>query len=207
MKQAFSLLFLLISVLTFGQLKVKDNAPLTTKNLRAINDTLYNLNDFKKEKGLVVIFSCNSCPFVVGSDDFPGWEKQYNALHETAQLNQIGMVLVNSNEGKRAQADSFDEMLKHAQEMKYTLPYLLDENSELADAFGARTTPHVYFFDENFTLIYTGSIDNTWDNSRKADESYLYNAMVLKGAQKKIKTHTTEPKGCGIKRISSTQKH
>ena len=77
----------------------------------------------------------------------------------------------------------------------------------LADAFGARTTPHVYFFDQTFKLIYTGSIDNSWDKGRKSDEPYLFNAIKAQGKGKKIKPNTTEPKGCGIKRVTTTPKN
>jgi hypothetical protein len=115
---------------------------------------------------------------------------------------------VNSNEGKRAQADSYEEMIKHAKEQNYTMPYVVDEKAALADAFGARTTPHVYFFDQTFKLIYTGSIDNSWDKGRKSDEPYLFNAIKAQGKGKKIKPNTTEPKGCGIKRrVTNTPKN
>ena len=84
---------------------------------------------------------------------------------------------------------------------------MVDEKAALADAFGARTTPHVYFFDQSLTLLYTGSIDNSWDNGRKSDQSYLFNAIQAQGKGKKIKTTTTEPKGCGIKRIVTPPKN
>ena len=66
-----------------------------------------SLKDIKKENGLIVIFSCNTCPFVVGTEDFPGWENQYNPLYNMALKANIGFVLVNSNQGKRAGVDSF----------------------------------------------------------------------------------------------------
>jgi thioredoxin-related protein len=161
-----------------------------------------SLKDIKKENGLIVIFSCNTCPFVVGTEDFPGWENQYNPLYNMALKANIGFVLVNSNEGKRAGVDSFEEMKSHAKAMAYQMPYLMDENSELANAMEAKTTPHVFFFDKNNKLIYAGSIDNIWDNKRKKDEQYLSMAIqsVLNG--KKVKLNFTAPKGCSIKRVS-----
>ena len=73
-----------------------------------------NIRLESKEKGVIVVFSCNTCPFVVGSSYFPGWENQYNALYTLAQNNDIGFVLINSNEAKRDGVDSFEEMTKHA---------------------------------------------------------------------------------------------
>jgi peroxiredoxin len=207
MKNCFFFLFLLSLFNGSAQLSVKDKAPLRNHALMNIDETTLTLSQAVKKNGLIVIFSCNSCPFVVGSDDFPGWEKQYDSLYKAAQANEIGFILVNSNEGKRNQADSFEEMKKHAQEKTYAMPYLLDTESQLADAFGAKTTPHVYFFDEELNLIYTGSIDNTWDKSRKEDVPYLFNAIRAKGNDKKIKPNTTEPKGCGIKRVKTPIKN
>ncbi|MFM7595735.1 MAG: redoxin family protein [Flavobacteriales bacterium] len=201
MKLLFSAVLTAITFSGLAQLRIKDKAPMQQIEMKSVNGSMYTLNSLKKDKGLVVIFSCNSCPFVVGSDDFPGWEKQYDSLYNEALINNIGFVLVNSNEGKRTQADSYEEMIKHAKEQNYTMPYVVDEQSALANAFGAKTTPHVYFFDQTLSLIYTGSIDNSWDKGRKNDQSYLFNAIRAQGKGKKIKPNTTEPKGCGIKRV------
>ena len=112
-----------------------------------------NIRLESKENGVIVVFSCNTCPFVVGSSYFPGWENQYNALHSMAQNNDIGFVLINSNEAKRDGVDSFEEMKKHAKKNNYLMSYLLDENSKLANFLKAKTTPHVFFFDANFRSI------------------------------------------------------
>jgi len=200
-------LFLTITLSSLAQLRIKDKAPMQQIDMKSVNGSMYNLNSLKKDKGLIVIFSCNSCPFVVGSDDFPGWEKQYDSLYNEAISNNIGFVLVNSNEGKRTQADSYEEMIKHAKEQNYTMPYVVDEKAALANAFGAKTTPHVYFFDQTLSLIYTGSIDNSWDKGRKSDQFYLFDAIKAQGKGKKIKPNTTEPKGCGIKRVVTPPKN
>lgn len=207
MKLLFSAVFFLFMWHGFAQLRVKDKAPMQQIDMKSVNGSMYSLNSLKKDKGLIVIFSCNSCPFVVGSDDFPGWEMQYDSLYQEALANNIGFVLVNSNEGKRAQVDSYEEMIKHAKEQNYAMPYVLDEQAALANAFGAKTTPHVYFFDQKLTLIYTGSIDNSWDKGRKTDQTYLFNAIKAQVKGKKIKPNTTEPKGCGIKRVVTPPKN
>lgn len=196
----FLLLFLLTNSTVSGQLKLKDKAPLSDKLLISANTENTSLIGQLKMNGLIVIFSCNTCPFVVGSENFPGWELQYNELYDQATKNNIGLLILNSNEGKRAGDDSFIEMKKHAEEKKYNMPYLMDENSALANAFGAKTTPHVYFFNEKMNLIYMGSIDNSWDKNRSKTIPYLMNAMLAQSKNTKIKVKDTPPKGCSIKR-------
>lgn len=190
----------IVSSLAFGQVKLKEKAPLTDVKMKNVQGGELSLNDAKKEKGLIVVFSCNTCPFVVGTPDFPGWERQYNELNELATKNNIGFVLVNSNEAKREDADSFDAMVEHAKEKQYTMPYLVDVNSQLANALKAVTTPHIYMFNANMELVYVGSIDNIWDSKRKSDEAYLKNAIQALAEGKKIKPANTAAKGCGIKR-------
>ena len=153
-----------------------------------------------KQNGLIVVFSCNTCPFVVGSKHFPGWEKQYNDLFDTSMKNKIGFVLINSNEAKRQDADAFEKMQSHAQENNYKMAYLLDENSSFANDLLAKTTPHVFFYNAQFELVYSGSIDNIWDGKRKKEHYYLKDAINNHVNSKKIKPASTPPKGCSIKR-------
>jgi len=94
------------------------------------------LKENKLEKGLLIIFTCNTCPFVVGTPDFPGWERQYNTLFDQAVKRNVGFVLVNSNERNRQLGisegvDSENQMRKHAEEKGYQMPYLLDELMQL----------------------------------------------------------------------------
>ena len=81
------------------------------------------------------------------------------------------------------------------------MPYLIDKNSQLADAFGARTTPHVYLLNQKMELIYTGAIDNKVDGKRSSDENYLKNAIEAASSGKEIELATTPPRGCSIKRV------
>ena len=154
-----------------------------------------------KKNGLIIVFSCNTCPFVVGSKHFPGWEKQYNELYDTSMKNKIGFLLVNSNEAKRGGDDAFDKMETHAKKNTYKMAYLLDENSSLANELLAKTTPHVFFYNAQLELIYSGSIDNIWDGKRKKEQYYLKDAIRSHVSSKKIKPSATPPKGCSIKRV------
>lgn len=182
-------------------LNIGQAATLTNLEMPNIDNSMQTLEKLKMKKGLLVVFSCNSCPFVVGSSDFAGWEKQYNELHVLSQKSEIGMVLINSNEGKRADEDSFEAMQKHAKEMGYTMPYLLDKNSELANAFGANRTPHVYLLDKDLKLVYKGSIDNAWDPKRTEEINSLKNAIANVSNDEIVKVSTTVAVGCSIKRV------
>lgn len=185
-----------------NELKFGKKIPLTDKKMKNINNTDVSLDDLKKENGLIIIFSCNTCPFVVGNEDFQGWEKQYNDLHKKAMEKGLGLVLINSNAAKRDGDDSFDEMKVHARKAGYKMPYLVDENSDLANAYGAKTTPHVFVVNNQNELIYRGSIDNTWDTKRTELETYLYDVMNHLSDKTKLKNNDTPPRGCSIKRLN-----
>lgn len=210
MKSTFLTILLAVAgAVAFGQhttLKISDKAPLADQKMESTDGKQLSLNDVKGKNGTLVIFSCNTCPFVVGKDGgFPGWEKEYNALHKLAAEKGFGVVLVNSNEAKRSAEDSEDTieaMKERAKAKGYTIPYVADKGSTLADAFGAKTTPHVFLFDKDMKLIYTGSIDNTWDPKRKEDIPYLINA--LNQSDSKIKVAESEPRGCSIKRVAKS---
>jgi hypothetical protein len=202
-KLGFLFLFLVSALSSIAQMKIGDKASMLDDQLQNTKGETSSLNDSKKENGLLVIFSCNTCPFVVGTEDFPGWERQYNVLYDLADSLHIGMILVNSNEGKRQGADSYEEMKKHAEEQQYKMSYLVDVNSAMANIFGAKTTPHVFLLNPDMELVYMGSIDNIWDKERKEDVPYLKVALKELASHKKIKTTTTAPKGCGIKRITN----
>lgn len=183
-----------------NDLKVGKKMPLGTYEMTGIDDKIHTLNALKQTKGLIVVFSCNTCPFVLGSSNFEGWERQYNDLHKLAESHDIGMVLVNSNAAKRGNEDSMEAMKKHHKANSYTMPYLVDKNAKLADALGAKTTPHIYMFDGNSKLVYKGAIDNSWDTKRETLETYLIDAIKAVGSGEKVEIQSSTPRGCSIKR-------
>ena len=92
-------------------------------------------------------------------------------------------------------------MKEKAGQEAYKMPYLMDSNHEVADAFGARTTPHVFMFDKNAMLAYKGSIDDNSENSEEVSEHYLMDAIKAMSAGKPIEPNTTRSIGCSIKRV------
>ncbi len=170
-------------------------APKQEYKMEGIDGKNYDLKSLTGEKGLLVVFTCNTCPFVVA------WEDRYNDIHDLANKNGVGMVLVNSNEAKRDGDDSMEEMKKHAKELSYKSPYVVDKNSALADAFGARTTPHIFLFNKDMKLVYRGAIDDNYKSKESVEESFLMDALKSLAAGKKIDPNTTKSIGCSIKRV------
>lgn len=183
-------------------LSLGEEAPMRDFEMKSISDERISLESLKGERGTLVIFSCNTCPFVIGGDSFKGWEKDYSAIAEWSSRVGVNPILVNSNEAKRSKGDGLKDMKQRASEYNYTIPYALDKGHVLADAFGAKTTPHVFLFDSDWKLIYEGSIDNTWNPSVEKREDYLKDALVAVQNGSEIPTAKTAPKGCSIKRKS-----
>lgn len=185
------------------ELAIGDKAPLTEFKMTNIDGQDWSLVDLAGENGTLVIFTCNTCPFVVGREGrSEGWEGRYNEVIAFARENGIGSVLVNSNEAKRKGDDSLEEMKQHAREAGYIAPYVVDAGHKLADGFGARTTPHIYLLDGDFRLVYRGSIDDSVNSAADVKERYLEDAITKMVAGKKVKPAITKAIGCSIKRMS-----
>ena len=188
----------LVSFTGTEQLQIGDNAPNPSYEMTNIDGKKVSLNSLKGENGLCVIYSCNTCPWVVA------WEDRYNDIYKQCENMGIGFVLVNSNEAKRKGADSLEEMKKHAEEKGYNnFAYVVDENHELADAFGATKTPDVFLFNGNLELVYKGAIDDNSKNKEGVEEPYLKNAVNALMSGEVINPATTKTLGCSIKRIKS----
>ena len=182
------------------ELKIGKKVPAMEVKMMATDGEAYTLSDFQGENGTMIVFSCNTCPFVVGNDNFAGWEKDYNDLYQKAKDAKIGLVLVNSNAAKHEGVDSMEKMKERAEAQGYKMSYLLDENSAVADAFGAKTTPHLFVVDDAGKLVMRGSIDNSWDNSRTELETYALDAIDFLQNGTKMSNKTPVPRGCSIKR-------
>ena len=107
----------------FETLEIKAEMPLMEDELKSVNGFSYSLKTLTEKNGIIVLFTCNTCPFVVK------WEDRYKLTEELAKKNNLGLVYINSNYKKRDGDDSYDEMKKHAKEMNYRFPYLLDEKT------------------------------------------------------------------------------
>ena len=161
--------------------------------LKNIDGNNTSLDKLKKSNGILVVFSCNTCPWVIR------WQDRYNILSAFSRKNDIGFVAVNSNARLHESVDSMDEMIYHATANEYGFPYVLDKDAKLAKAFGAMKTPHVYLFNSDNKLVYTGAIDDNAKSAKKVKNNYLMDAIRALGTNKKIKISETKALGCSIK--------
>lgn len=182
------------AVAQFPVLNIGDKLPTSDKMTCATSGNNASIDNLKGENGTLVIFSCNTCPFVVA------WEDRFPMVDKIANNNKVKMVLINSNYNNRNGVDSFESMKEHAKKLNYQWPYLLDNESELANAFGAQTTPHVFLFDKNNKLVYKGAIDDNHKAADQVKEFYLQDALNSLGQGKEITNKETRNLGCGIKR-------
>lgn len=177
-----------------ASLEIGKSAPLTTVKMKDVGGTEISLADAQAKNGLLVIFSCNTCPFVIKN------ESRIKDITAYAIKNDIGVVVINSNEGQRDGDDSFDAMKKYKEEKKFSGFYVLDKNSDLANAFGATHTPEIFLFGKKGALIYKGAIDDSPRDEASVKEHFLKDAIDANVSGGIIKNNSTKSVGCTIKR-------
>jgi len=194
MKIKFTLIFMLICSSLFSkELELGSTLPMGDHRLIDISGNYLSLNEARDKNGLLVIFSCNTCPWVLR------WEDRYVSLAKQYTPKGIGVIAVNSNENNFDSVDNLDEMRKHAKENNYNFPYVQDFGSRLAREFGATRTPHIFLFNGDNSLVYRGAIDDNAKDARKVDEPFLANAIDAMLVGKPIAVASTKALGCGIK--------
>ena len=162
-------------------------------NLPATDGKSYTLADFKHSKCLVIFFSCNHCPYVIGSDEI--------TRKTVEQFKPLGVefVAINSNSANTYQEDDFAHMVERMEEHRFPWIYLRDESQDVALAYGALRTPHFYVFDESRKLVYTGrGVDNPRDSS-KITVNDLERALTELTSGKPVSVPVTNPIGCNVK--------
>jgi len=161
--------------------------------LPGVDGKTYSLAGFKGAKVLIVLFSCNHCPYVVGSED------RINKFYADYAPKGVAMVAINANETENHPTDSFDHMVQRAREKNFKYPYLRDETQKIALAYGALRTPHFYVFDADRRLRYTGRMDDNPRNPGKETTRELRDAVDAILAGKEPPVEVTNPIGCNVK--------
>jgi peroxiredoxin len=162
-------------------------------NLPGVDGKEYSLQDFADAKLLVVVFSCNHCPYVIGSED------RINAFFAKYRPKGVAMIAINSNETEGHPTDSFDHMVERAREKGFKFPYVRDESQEVALAYGALRTPHFYVFDGDRKLRYTGRMDDHPRDAAKAKTHELADAVDALLQGREVPAPLTNPIGCNVK--------
>lgn len=180
----------------YDELALNAAMPEAAYKMKDVSGKDVSLNDAKTEKGLLVIFSCNTCPYVKLS------ETRIKEYSELCAANGIGCIIVNSNEAQRNEEDSFDAMSKYYASQKLKCYYTVDANSKLANAFGATRTPQCFLFNSK-GLVYKGAIDDNVKDPNAVREAYLRDALNAVAKNATPAKQETKSIGCTIKRVES----
>jgi len=199
MKNIFSIAaalfaFTVMAFSTGEPLPIGSSMPMANLKMKDISGKEVAMQDVKKDKGVLVMFSCNTCPFVIKN------QQRTISIASYAQKMDVGVIVLNSNEALRGDEDSFDAMKRYAKEQEYQWNYVLDENNEVADAFGANRTPECFLFDSNLKLVYHGAIDDNPSDASAVTKEHLKNAINELIAGKDVTVKQSRSVGCTIKR-------
>jgi peroxiredoxin len=162
-------------------------------DLPGVDGKRYSLTSFADAKVLIVVFSCNHCPSVIGSED------RMNALYARYAPKGVAMIGINSNETVNHPTDSMEHMKQRAKDKGFRFAYVRDESQDVALAYGALRTPHFYVFDAQRRLRYAGRLDDNPKDAAKAGTHELADALdaLLAGTEPPVTA--TNPLGCNVK--------
>jgi len=172
-------------------LQIGESAP--DFNLPGVDGRSYSLADFADVKLLIVVFSCNHCPYVVGSED------RMNDLVADYAAKGVAMVAINSNETEGHPTDSLEHIVQRARDKGFKFPYVRDHSQDTARAYGALRTPHFFVFDADRKLRYTGRMDDNPMEPGKETTHELRDALDDLLAGRNVRTPLTNPLGCNVK--------
>lgn len=199
MKKIFFSLIAIASLATLAftsgdPLKIGSTMPKADLKMKDISGKEVSIKDAAKDKGVLVMFSCNTCPYVIKN------QERTVAISKYAQKMNVGVIVLNSNEGQRTDDDSYAAMQSYAKDQNYKWNYVVDANNVVADAFGANRTPECFLFDKNMTLIYHGAIDDSPSDVSTIKRQHLQEAINEMTAGKDVSVKESRSVGCTIKR-------
>ena len=174
--------------LTIGQ-----PAPLQDVRMKGVTGTEVSIAEAAGTKGTLVIFTCNHCPWV------KMWQTRIATIGNAALKRGVGVIAVNSNDPAAYPEDGFAEMKARAKKLGFKFPYVVDETSELARAYGATHTPEAYLLDAQGNLVYHGGVDDNARDEKAVKQPWLRQAVEALVDGKPVPLAETKALGCGIK--------
>jgi len=168
-------------------------APMADVKMKNVDGSMVSIADASGEKGTLVIFTCNHCPYV------KAWESRIDELGNTYLAKGVGVVAVNSNDPQVQAEDSFEAMQQRAEEKGRKYPYVVDATSDVARAFGATKTPEAFLFDAQGELVYRGTIDDNVKDPEAVTKTWLADALEAVVVGDTPSPQTTKALGCSIK--------
>ena len=175
------------------RLELGDRMPATDLMLTNTDMAQISLSQVIGTRGTLVVFSCNHCPWA------KAWEQRIVELGNSYLQQDVGVIIINSNDPKPYPTDGIEHMKARVKEMGYDMPYVVDAGSKVAKKFGATRTPDIFLFNAQNTLVYTGAFDDNSEKPEKVTKPYLQDAMEAMLAGKTIETPQTKAIGCAIK--------
>jgi peroxiredoxin len=161
--------------------------------LPGVDGARHSLADYADAEALVLIQSCNHCPYV------QAWEGRINAVARDYADRGVAVVAISSNDAEAFPEDAFPEMVKRAEDKQFAFDYLYDEEQRVVRSLGATRTPEVFVFDRDRKLVYHGTVDDSRDDEAAVTEPYLRNALDAVLAGRAPEVQETPPQGCFVK--------
>jgi peroxiredoxin len=168
-------------------------APMSDVKMKNIDGKDITLAGAAGKKGLLVVFTCNHCPWA------KAWQDRIAALGNAAADSGVGVVAVNSNDPKSYPEDGFEEMQKRAKSVGFKFAYVVDATSDVARAFGASHTPEAYLFDAKGKLVYHGAVDDNAQEPAQVKSHWLKDAVTAVASGQPVAVAQSKAMGCGIK--------
>ena len=198
MKKAFSFYLSVLGLMAFSTtaptLPIGADMPKAEVKMKDVGGSLVSLKEARTGSGLLVMFSCNTCPYVIKN------QARTKAICSFAKEKGLGVIVLNANEGGRSNGESLADMQAYAKQQQYNWYYALDSDNELADAFGATRTPECFLFDKNSKLVYHGAIDDSPADITEVKRNHLRQAITELTDGHDISVKESRSVGCSIRR-------
>lgn len=174
------------------KLHVGDAAPKFA-GLPGTSGRSWGIQDFDASPLLLVVFSCNHCPYA------QAWEGRIIEIVRDYATKGLGTIVINSNETVNYPDDRMERMVERARSKGYPFPYVRDEDQKVAKAYGALVTPHPFLFDKQRRLVFQGRPDDSWQEPSKVTKPFLREAIEAALRGRPVPTAETSVIGCTIK--------
>jgi peroxiredoxin len=196
MKKAILIFSMMLTTMVLVSAEVKPGDNAINFSLKNVDGKMVSLSDYGDQKGVILVFTCNPCPFA------KAYEQRIIQLHQRYSGQGYPVVAVNPNDVDISPEDTFEKMKERASEKDYPFPYLKDESQEIYKAYGASRTPHIYLLENKggkFKVAYVGAIDDNAMDAAAVSKRYLEKAIGALMAGDKPNPSTTKAIGCTIK--------
>jgi peroxiredoxin len=196
MKKLLLLGTAIVALASFSTMGYKVGDKAMDFKLKNVDGKMVSMADYKDAKGVIVVFTCNHCPFA------KAYEDRIIALDNKYRPMNYPVIAINPNDPDAVAEDNYATMQERAKAKNYPFPYLVDATQEIAKTYGATRTPHVFVLQKSgndYIVKYIGAIDDNSDDPKAVKEKYVEEAVDALLAGKPVTTDNTKAIGCGIK--------